>query len=290
MKVTEILSSNERGISFEVFPPKNDTAFDSVRAATESIAELHPTFVSVTYGAGGGTSRYTLDIAENIMQRYGLPTMAHLSCISSTREGVRAQIDAIRRAGIENVMALRGDIPKECVEGKRDYRYASELVRELRAFGDEFCIGGACYPESHPESKSVADDLYYLREKVEAGVDFLTTQMFFDNAILYNFVCNTDKNGIKVPIIPGVMPITATHQVERILKLSGAFIPSALSRLISKYSEDPISMREAGIEYAMRQIEDLYANGFSNVHVYTMNKPDVAKAILSGLGARSVKI
>lgn len=286
MKLTNILRSTKNAISFEVFPPKTDMAFDSVRSATERIAELSPSFISVTYGAGGGTSKYTLDIAKNIMDRYKVPTLAHLSCISSTRKTVKEQIEAIRQAGIKNVMALRGDIPEGFDISSADYRYAIDLVRELREYGDEFSIGGACYPETHPESKNAEDDLIHLKEKVDAGLDFLTTQMFFDNELLYRFVCKTDEVGINIPIVPGVMPITNTKQVDRILKLSGAYIPDKMNTLIDKYYTDPVSMREAGIEYVSEQIESLFENGFRNVHVYTMNKADVAEDILKKLGRK----
>ena len=184
MKLSELLKKDGLSLSFEVFPPKTDTAFESVKRATEEIAALSPSFMSVTYGAGGGTSRYTLEIAKNIKERYGVPTLAHLTCVSSTRETVRERIEEMRAAGIENVMALRGDIPADRRGEDRsgwDYTHAVELVRELKSFGDEFCVGGACYPEVHPESANQKSDIEYLKQKVDAGCDFLTTQMCFDN-------------------------------------------------------------------------------------------------------------
>ncbi|MBE6610778.1 MAG: methylenetetrahydrofolate reductase [NAD(P)H] [Ruminococcaceae bacterium] len=278
---------NDRfSLSFEVFPPKTDTAFESVKHATEEIAKLHPSFMSVTYGAGGGTSKYTLDIAKNIKERYGVPTLAHLTCVSSTRETVREKIEAIKEAGITNVMALRGDIPAGMENEDRsrwDYKHAIELVRELRASGADFCIGGACYPEIHPESANQKEDIKYLKEKVDAGCSFLTTQMFFDNNLLYNFLYKIREAGITVPIIPGVMPITNGTQVEKAIKLSGSFMPQRFKSLVDKFGTTPAAMKQAGIAYATDQIIDLFANGITNVHVYSMNKPDVAAAIQNNL-------
>ena len=286
MKITEILARDGLSLSFEVFPPKNDTAFDSVKTATEEIAKLHPSFMSVTYGAGGGTSKYTLDIAKNIKEAYGVPTVAHLTCVSSTKETVREKIEQIKCAGIENVMALRGDIPAELRDADRtkwDYTYAIELVRELREAGADFCIGGACYPEIHPESRDQKDDIKYLKEKVDAGCSFLTTQMFFDNNLLYNFLYKIREVGILVPVIPGVMPITNANQVERAINLSGSFMPQRFKSLVDKFGDSPDAMKQAGIVYATDQIIDLFANGIRNVHVYSMNKPDVAAAIQKNL-------
>ena len=286
MKITEILARDGLSLSFEVFPPKNDTAFDSVKTATEEIAKLHPSFMSVTYGAGGGTSKYTLDIAKNIKEAYGVPTVAHLTCVSSTKETVREKIEQIKCAGIENVMALRGDIPAELRDADRtkwDYTYAIELVRELREAGADFCIGGACYPEIHPESRDQKDDIKYLKEKVDAGCSFLTTQMFFDNNLLYNFLYKIREAGILVPVIPGVMPITNANQVERAINLSGSFMPQRFKSLVDKFGDSPDAMKQAGIVYATDQIIDLFANGIRNVHVYSMNKPDVAAAIQKNL-------
>ncbi|MBQ6824569.1 MAG: methylenetetrahydrofolate reductase [Clostridia bacterium] len=284
MKISELLKQEPLSLSFEVFPPKTETTFESVKQATEEIAKLRPAFMSVTYGAGGGTSRYTLDIAQNIHSLYGVPTLAHLTCVSSTKETVHQRILDMKKAGIENVMALRGDIPAELEQADRsqwDYRYAIELVRELKEEG--FCIGGACYPEIHPESADQKSDILHLKEKVEAGCDFLTTQMFFDNNLLYNFLYKIREAGITVPIIPGIMPITNANQVERAMKLSGSFMPQRFKSLVDKFGSDPAAMKQAGIAYATDQIIDLYANGITNVHVYSMNKPDVAAKIQSNL-------
>ncbi|MBE6651068.1 MAG: methylenetetrahydrofolate reductase [NAD(P)H] [Ruminococcaceae bacterium] len=285
MKLTEILNSERLSLSFEVFPPKTDTAFDSVKHATEEIAKLSPSFMSVTYGAGGGTSKYTLDIAKNIKANYGVPTLAHLTCVSSTKETVHQKIAEIKEAGIVNVMALRGDLTPELENSDRSlwaYRHAVDLVRELKENAD-FCIGGACYPEIHPESTNQKEDIKYLKEKVDAGCSFLTTQMFFDNNLLYNFLYKIREAGITVPIIPGIMPITNGNQVERAVKLSGSFMPQRFKSLVDKFGNTPAAMKQAGIAYATDQIIDLFANGITNVHVYSMNKPDVAEAIQNNL-------
>ena len=285
MKITDSLTKN-LSLSFEVFPPKTETSFESVKIATEEIAKLRPAFMSVTYGAGGGTSKYTLDIAKNIKELYGVPTLAHLTCVSSTRETVRQKIAEIKASGIKNIMALRGDIPEELKDGDRtqwDYKYAGDLIRELTAADADFCIGGACYPEIHPESENQAEDIKHLKEKVDAGCDFLTTQMFFDNNLLYNFLYKIREAGITVPVIPGIMPITNANQVERAIKLSGSFMPQRFKSLVDKFGSDPSAMKQAGIAYATDQIIDLYANGITNVHVYSMNKPDVAAKIQSNL-------
>ena len=286
MKIIDLLKRDTLSLSFEVFPPKTDTAFESVRIATEEIAKLCPAFMSVTYGAGGGTSKYTLDIAKQIKEQYDVPSLAHLTCVSSTKETVRERIADIKAAGIQNVMALRGDIPSELQNADRsqwDYRHAVELVRELKESGADFCIGGACYPEVHPESENQKEDIKYLKEKVDAGCEFLTTQMFFDNNLLYNFLYKIREAGITVPIIPGIMPITNANQVERAVKLSGSFMPQRFKSLVDKFGYNPAAMKQAGIAYATDQIIDLYANGITNVHVYSMNKPDVVAKIQDNL-------
>ena len=286
MKIIDLLQNHTLSISFEVFPPKTDTAFESVKNATEEIAKLRPAFMSVTYGAGGGTSKYTLDIAKQIKERYGVPSLAHLTCVSSTKETVRDRICDMKAAGIQNVMALRGDVPAELQNTDRscwDYHHAIELVRELKESGADFCIGGACYPEIHPESADQKEDIKFLKEKVDAGCEFLTTQMFFDNNLLYNFLYKIREAGITVPIIPGIMPITNANQVDRAIKLSGSFMPQRFKSLVDKFGHDPAAMKQAGIAYATDQIIDLYANGIPNVHVYSMNKPDVAAKIRGNL-------
>lgn len=286
MKITDILNSRSMSLSFEVFPPKKETSFESVKEATEKIASYRPSFMSVTYGAGGGTSRYTLDIAKNIKDVFGVPTLAHLTCVSSSRATVHHQIEAMKSAGIMNIMALRGDLTPELEKSDRsqwDYRYAVELIRELKDSGDDFCIGAACYPEIHPESTNQKEDIQHIREKVEAGAAFLTTQMVFDNNLFYNFMYKLREAGVTVPVIPGIMPITNANQVERAIKLSGSFMPQRFKSIVDYFGQDAAAMKQAGIAYATDQIIDLYANGITNVHVYSMNKPDVAKAISDNL-------
>lgn len=286
MKIIDILKKEKPTLSFEVFPPKTETSFESVKAATEEIAELKPAFMSVTYGAGGGTSKYTLDIAENIKNIHGVPTLAHLTCVSSTKETVRQKIKEIEKAGIKNIMALRGDIPDYLINEDRskwDYNYAVDLVYELKNADPDLCIGAACYPEIHPESANQKEDIKRLKEKVDAGCDFLTTQMFFDNNLLYNFLYKIREAGITVPVIPGIMPITNAKQVERAISLSGSFMPQRFKSLVDKFGSDPAAMKQAGIAYATDQIIDLYANNISNVHVYSMNKSDVAVTIQRNL-------
>ncbi len=286
MKISELLKKDKLSISFEVFPPKTDSTFETVKTATEEIAKLKPSFMSVTYGAGGGTSQYTLDIAKNIKEHYGVPTLAHLTCVSSTKETVQKKINDIKNAGIENIMALRGDLTPELENSDRakwDYRYAVDLIRDIKEIDENFCIGAACYPEIHPESDDQKQDIIHLKEKVTAGCSFLTTQMFFDNNLLYNFLYKIREAGITVPVIPGVMPITNANQVERAIKLSGSFMPQRFKSLVDKFGHCPNAMKQAGIIYATDQIIDLYANGIKNVHVYSMNKPDVAEKIQSNL-------
>lgn len=286
MKIIDILSKNNMSLSFEVFPPKKESSFESVKNATEEIASCKPSFMSVTYGAGGGTSKYTLDIAKNISENYGVPTLAHLTCVSSSKATVRERIEDMKAAGIRNVMALRGDLTPELEAtdpSTWDYRHAVELVRELKESDADFCIGTACYPEVHPDSPNQKEDILHLKEKVDAGADFLTTQMVFDNDLFFNFLYKLREAGVTVPVLPGIMPITNANQVERAIKLSGSFMPRRFKSIVDYFGSDPEAMKQAGIAYATDQIIDLYANGITNVHVYSMNKPDVAKAILANL-------
>lgn len=286
MKISELLKQDKRRISFEVFPPKTSTSFDNVMSAAKQIAALKPAFVSITYGAGGGTSRYTLDIAKSIQDDMQVPALAHLTCVSSSRETIHERINDIKRSGISNVLALRGDLTPEMEAGSlvsRDYHHATELIKELKAADPSFCIGGACYPEVHPESPNQAVDIKHIKEKVEAGCEFLTTQMFFDNNLFYNFLYKIREAGITVPIIPGIMPITRANQVERAIKLSGSFMPQRFKSIVDRFGDDPEAMKQAGIAYATDQIIDLYANGIKLVHIYSMNKPDVAEKITDNL-------
>ena len=286
MKLSEHFAKNKLSMSFEVFPPKTDSSIETVTHATEAMALLHPAFMSVTYGAGGGTSQYTLDIARHIEDDYGITTVAHLTCVSSTRETVRQRIKELHHAGIDNIMALRGDLlPHQIGTDRSDwhFRHAVDLIREIKESGYDFCIGGACYPEVHPESANQKEDILHLKEKVDAGCSFLTTQMFFANNLHYNFLYKIREAGITVPIVAGIMPITNAKQIDRAIKLSGSFIPQRFKTLVDRFGSDPFAMKQAGIAYATDQIIDLYANGINNVHVYSMNKPEVAEQIQSNV-------
>lgn len=282
MKIKDILAKGQPTLSFEVFPPKEESNFASVEKAALEIAKLNPSFMSVTYGAGGGTSQYTVQIASDIQSTCQVPALSHLTCVSSTREKVHSVLREIQAHGIENVLALRGDIPKD---GKveKDYQYASQLIREIRETCPDLCIGAACYPEGHVESVNKTVDIGHLKEKVEAGCDFVTTQMFFDNNILYNFMYKALKHGIDVPVVAGIMPITNANQVKRSIALSGSLVPRRFLAIVDRFGSDPAAMKQAGIAYATDQIIDLIANGVNHVHIYTMNKPDVAGAILENL-------
>ena len=283
MRISEILKSREPHISFEIFPPKTDAGFESVIHAVDQIAELRPSYISVTYGAGGGTSKNTVKIASHIKHDKNVTSLAHLTCVSSTKDMVHKVIDELKEQGIENVLALRGDIPQDSeFPLPNHYRYASELIEDIRSRGD-FCIGAACYPEGHVETEHKADDILNLKHKVDCGVDFLTTQMFFDNSILYNFLYRIREKGITVPVVPGIMPVTSAKQIKRIGFLSGTMLPQRFLAVVDRFGDDPEAMKQAGIAYATDQIIDLFANGVTHVHVYTMNKPAVAEAIMKNL-------
>lgn len=281
MKIRDILGQGNPTLSFEVFPPKTEDKYESVEKAAMEIAAKKPSFMSVTYGAGGGTSRYTVKIAAEIQERYGVMALAHLTCVSSTREKVHEVLEELKLRGVENVLALRGDIPPD---GKveKDYRYASELIREIKESGD-FCIGAACYPEGHVESENKTKDILHLKEKVEAGCDFVTTQMFFDNNILYNYLYRIREKGITVPVVAGIMPVTNVSQIQRICQMSGTYLPSRFKAILDRFGDRPAAMKQAGIAYATEQIIDLIANGVNGIHVYSMNKPDVAEKIQQNL-------
>lgn len=283
MRITDRINDDKIHISFEVFPPKTDAAMESVWRTAGALSMMDPSFISVTYGAGGGTSKNTVKLASHIQNALGIPSIAHLTCVSSTKEEVGQMLDEMKAEGIQNVMALRGDIPKQTkfpLPGQ--YHYAYELIREIKEKGD-FCIGAACYPEGHPESVSREEDLCHLKEKVDCGVDFMTTQMFFDNEVFYTFMDQAAAKKIDVPVFPGIMPITSGKQVKRIGVLSGAALPKNFRRAIEKFGEDDEAMRQVGIAFATEQIIELYANGVKNVHVYTMNKPETAATILNNI-------
>jgi methylenetetrahydrofolate reductase (NADPH) len=282
MKISELFKNKDVTLSFEVFPPKTDAGFEAVEKAASEIAALSPDFMSVTYGAGGGTSKNTARIAADLQDKYDVPVLAHLTCVSSTKDLVRSVVREYKERGIENIMALRGDIPKEgriCF----DYDHATELIYDIKSIDDSFCIGGACYPEGHVECARQSEDIVHLKEKVEAGCDFLTTQMFFDNSTLYQFLYRIREKGIEVPVVPGIMPITNARQVSRSVALSGSTIPQKMKIMVDRFADEPDKMKEAGIIYACDQIIDLISNGVSHIHVYSMNKPDIAAGIMKNL-------
>lgn len=281
MKIIDRLNSGKITLSFEVFPPKYSKNLTSVAHKAVEIAKLHPDFMSVTYGAGGGTSDYTVHIAKTIQEQENVPVLTHLTCVSSTKEKVQRMLALYKENGIENIMALRGDIPD--YEIPHDYHHASELIKEIKDFDPSFCIGGACYPEGHPDAPNKNADIQNLKKKIEAGCDFLTTQMFFDNSIFYNFLYRLKEADIDVPVVAGIMPITKKVQVKRAIQLSGCSVPARFGAMVDTFGDDPAAMKQAGIIYACEQIIDLIANDVRHIHVYTMNYPDVAAGIMENL-------
>lgn len=283
MKISDILREDKTTISFEVFPPKTTANFESVKKAALGVAALHPDYMSVTYGAGGSNRGNTLHIAEEIQKAENVTTIAHMTCVGAGKEDIRTALSEMKEAGIENILALRGDRPKD-FDGDpfKEYHYASELVATIKEYGD-FCVGGACYPEGHPDSVNKKEDIKNLKKKVDAGCEFLTTQMFFDNNIFYSFLYKAREAGILVPVIPGIMPITRANQVENAVRLSGCNVPERFRSIVDCFGENPAAMQQAGIAYATDQIIDLIANGIRHIHVYSMNKPEVAKGILDNL-------
>ena len=271
--------------SCEIFPPKAGADMSRMDEIIRDIAALHPDFISVTYGAGGSTSKRTVEIASKIQDTYGIPAMAHLTCVSSTKEEVVTMLDRIEENHIENILALRGDIPQDMdFPSPQHYRYACELIQDIRSQkGDRFCIGGACYPEGHVECEHKEDDIDYLKQKVESGCDFLTTQMFFDNNVFYNFLYRIMAKGIQVPVVAGVMPVTNSRQIKRSCELSGTTLPPRFKAIADTFSDKPLAMKQAGIAYATEQIIDLLSNGVNHIHLYTMNNPEIAAKIMDNL-------
>ena len=281
--IRDVLRDNEITISFEVFPPKTDDGFDKVAAAASEIAALQPHFMSVTYSAGGSSNtKNTAELAGEIQDKHQVPVLAHLTCVSATKDDVRRMVRLYQEKGLRSIMALRGDIPKDGRKAE-DYAYAAELIRDIRALDPEICIGGACYPEGHVECARQSEDIEHLRAKVEAGCDFLTTQMFFDNNLFYSFLYKIREAGITVPVLPGIMPITNEKQVARSVALSGSTIPQRFRNMVDRYGSHPEKMKQAGIVYASEQIIDLIANGVNHIHVYSMNKPEIAAGIMRNL-------
>ncbi|MBP5270214.1 MAG: methylenetetrahydrofolate reductase [NAD(P)H] [Clostridia bacterium] len=282
MRITEIISSEKPILSFEVFPPKTWDNFENVSSAVRTIAGLAPAYMSVTYGAGGGTSEFSVALASEIKYRYAVPTLSHLTCVSSDRKKIESELAKLSSNGMENILALRGDLPDGLTPSDLPFRYASELITEIKKHGN-FCVGGACYPEGHPESASAREDIENLKKKIDAGCEFLTTQMFLDNDIFYNFMFRLRDAGIKVPVIPGIMPVTTVSSIARISKMSGSLLPKRFIRIVDRFGGNPKALEQAGIAYATEQIIDLYANGVNAVHLYTMNKPSVAAGIKANL-------
>ena len=282
MKVSELLKTDQVTISVELFPPKKGSQLENYKAIVGQMAELKPSYISCTYGATGGTSDYTVEIADTI-NSYGIPAIAHLTCASSTKDKVQSVIKELKERNIENILALRGDIPENADFPLPDqYHHAIELIGEIKEIGD-FCIGGACYPEGHPEADTMEEDLQHLKEKVDAGCDYLTTQMFFDNNVYYRFLYKALAKGINVPVVPGIMPATNATQVKRTISLTGNLVPAKFLSIVDRFGSDPEAMKQAGIAYATEQIIDLIANGVNHIHIYSMNKPDVAGAIMDNL-------
>lgn len=283
MKISELLQNGKITFSCEIFPPKPGVDISRMWEVVQGIAELSPDFISVTYGAGGSTSKRTVEIASAIQEQHGIPALAHLTCVSSSREDIRNQLNLMKENGLENILALRGDLPKDdSIPALTHYKYACELIEDIKSQGD-FCIGAACYPEGHVECERREDDIDYLKHKVECGCDFLTTQMFFDNNVLYNFMYRILAKGIHVPVIAGIMPVINSRQIKRSCELSGTQLPQRFRRIAEKFSDDPLAMKQAGIAYATEQIIDLLSNGVEHIHLYTMNNPEIAGAIVNNL-------
>ncbi len=286
MKISELFKSGKPVLSFEVFPPKKDSSVESITAAIDELAQLRPAYISVTYGAGGNTANtFTRDIAAHIKNDCGIEAMAHITCVNNSKEEVLTVMDSFAEAGIENILALRGDINPN-VPPKTDFRHASELITFIRSDPkyDNIGISGACYPEGHTEADSLTADILNLRKKVEAGAEELITQLFFDNAFFYDFREKSVIAGINVPISAGIMPVTSKSQIERMVTMCGASLPQKFVRMVTKYESRPEALIDAGIAYAADQITDLLSNGVDGIHIYTMNNPYVARRIVEIVG------
>ena len=283
MQIKEIFGKKKLTLSFEVFPPKQQTNVKSLSEKIKTLSALKPDFISVTCGAGGSTKDQTLEVSKMVAQNCPA-SLTHLTCVSATKEKISDAIKEMKAAGIQNILALRGDIPQGMTEEQATqggYKHADELTAVLKREG--FCVGGACYPEGHPESANRIEDIELLKRKVDAGADFLTTQMFFDNDMLYSFLYRLEAAGIHLPVLAGIMPITAVTQIPKMIKLSNAFIPRKLLAICDRFGDSPEALRQAGIAYATDQIIDLISNGIRGVHIYTMNKPEIAQAIMENV-------
>lgn len=280
MRIKEYFKSKPV-FSLEIFPPKPGSPLDGVLATIAALSDLRPDFISVTYGAAGGSRSHTVEIADTIKNKYGIEALAHLTCINSTKEEVAAILGRLQAAKIENILALRGDRPADqrtTAPASTAFAYASDLIKYIRETAD-FCIGAACYPEVHTEAENADADLHNLKTKVETGVDFLITQLFLDNNLFYAFREKLEKMQIKVPVAAGIMPVLNKKQIERITSLCGASIPPKFRRILDRYEHNPEALKEAGIAYATEQIIDLLSSGVDGIHLYTMNRPAVAKQI-----------
>ncbi len=283
MKIKDIFDKKALTLSFEVFPPKQQGSLETLPEKIKTLAALKPDFISVTCGAGGSTKDQTLEVSKMVSDQ-GTASLTHLTCVSATKEKIADAVKEMKAAGIQNILALRGDIPQGMTEEeatKDGYKHADELTAVLKREG--FCVGGACYPEGHPESANRIEDIELLKRKVDAGADFLTTQMFFDNDMLYSFLYRLEAAGIHLPVLAGIMPITAVTQIPKMIKLSNAFIPRKLLAICDRFGDTPEALRQAGIAYATDQIIDLISNGIRGVHIYTMNKPEIAQAIMENV-------
>ena len=281
MKISQMLAAGSPTVSFEFFPPKDDAGFDRLFSAIEALRPLSPSFVSVTYGAGGTTRRKTVDLVQRIRRDIGIESMAHLTCVGADRAEIAQVLESLKAGGIENVLPLRGDPPVEQgrFEAVRNgFRYASELVAFIRARYD-FCLGGACYPETHPEAPSAAIDIANLKRKVDAGAEFLITQLFFDNRDFLNFRDRAATAGITAPIMAGIMPVLSLDQTKRFASMCGARIPSALMQSMEAVSDDPKSIRAIGIKHATDQCRELLREGVAGLHFYTLNRSTATRAI-----------
>ena len=287
MKICDILQGR-RTVSFEFYPPRTEEGLPAVFRAIQRLSAYEPDFVSITYGAGGSTRERTVDIAVQVHRQSALTVMCHLTCAGQTREEVHGVLERLAEAGIENVIALRGDPPRgesSFVPVEGGFAHATDLMEHIRRHFD-FCVAGACYPEGHPESPDLESDLYYTRKKVEAGARFLITQLFYDNADFYAFMDRAARAGVQVPIIPGILPVLSAPQVRRFTALCGAKIPAKLDALLDKYGEDDRAVREVGVQWAMEQVRELWDWGVPGVHFYVLNRTYSVSRILEGLGLR----
>ena len=281
-KIIEILNDGRIHLSCELFPPKQGAELQNSLEIVNRIAAVKPSYMSVTYGAGGSTVGYSAALAKEV-QDNGLPALAHLTCVKADEVKITEVLQQLQGHGVNNILALRGDIPADMQgDHQGSFAHASDLMRFVKEQGD-FCVGGAAYPEGHPESGSLEQDIENTKYKVEAGVDFLVTQMFFDNTILYNYMFRLLRAGINVPVVPGIMPVTNAKQIIRICQLSGTKLPPQFRAMVEKFADKPEALKQAGIAYATGQIIDLISNGFDNVHIYTMNKPKIFKGIMDNL-------